>query len=334
MYLEYSVPSVNYTRTLTQSVKLTDSWKLAGVYRRTAVQTVKGATALKRFEGLYRKCAMNVQNSMALKRTPVFIRKAAEQIKATMGIGGKRTIHRTMPDQTAVQSGMTRRGDSKRSIGNTAIPETVVKRYAGINRKLSTAGSVRDGLLRFLTFPRYIAEIIKITGGPRIIRKLLRRVTLRAGNTGTARPEIEFRRDIASPVNITEAATRHPVFLRAVLNAISTGDYSAYSVAWLRRLPEQGTAADQNRHSGGYIRGLYTVAGSMAETSHNGEYYRKQQDTAYSEGVSLRHLFIFLRLVTLSLVRDYLIGRFLRSKEEVVIKSPVCREIILDSTLH
>jgi hypothetical protein len=72
----------------------------------------------------------------------------------------------------------------------------------------------------------------------------------------------------------------------------------------------------------------------MAETNHAGDYYRKVQDTAHNEGVSLRHLFVFIRLVTLSLVRDYITGRFLKSNEELVIKSPVCREIILDSTLH
>jgi hypothetical protein len=75
-------------------------------------------------------------------------------------------------------------------------------------------------------------------------------------------------------------------------------------------------------------------AGSIAETTHRGEYHRKQQDTAYSEAVSLRHLFVFIRLLTGAYIRDYIIGRFLKSKEEVVIKSPVCREIILESTLH
>jgi hypothetical protein len=334
MYLEYSVPSTNYTRTLTQGVKLTDNRKLAGVYRRTAVQTVKGTTALKRFEDLYRKCAMNVQNGMALKRAPVFIRKAAEQLKATMGIGNTRAINRTMPDQTAVQSGMTRRGDSKRAISNTNTPGTMLSRYAGIYKKLFTVGNAQDGLSRFLTFPRYIAETIKITGGPRIIRELLRRITLQAGNSGTTRPEIGYKRDIASPVEVSTTTTRHPVFLRTVLNAISTGDYSACSVVWLRRLPDEGTITDQNRHIGGYIRGLYTAAGSMAETDHAGDYHRRVEDTAHNEGVSLRHLFIFLRLVTLSLVRDYITGRFLKSKEELVIKFPVCREITLDSTLH
>jgi hypothetical protein len=102
----------------------------------------------------------------------------------------------------------------------------------------------------------------------------------------------------------------------------------------LRGIREQAAAFGEAGHVGAYIRGLYTEAGSMAETGHEGEYYRKVQDTAESMGVSLRHLFIFIRLVTEGLIRDFLLRRFLKSNEELVLKSPVCRELTLDSRLH
>jgi hypothetical protein len=72
----------------------------------------------------------------------------------------------------------------------------------------------------------------------------------------------------------------------------------------------------------------------MAETRHEGEYYRTVQDTAVGMGVVFRHLFIVLRLVTVSLVRDYLISRFLRSREKLVIKSSVVQELILESRVQ
>jgi hypothetical protein len=254
MYLDYTVSAINYTRTLTQGVKLADNRKLTGTYKRTATQTVKGSTVLKNIGSFYRNCVMNVQNSMVLKRfesfyrnclmsvqntaglirTPTFIRMAAEQINTTMEIINKRTLNRTLPDQTSVQSSIT----------------------------------------------------------------------------------------------------RHPVFLREVLNSIKASDYSAYSVVWLRYLSEQETALDQNRHISGYIRSLYTMAGSLAETSHTGEYYRKQMDTTTVEGVTLRHLFIFIRLITTGFVRDFIIRRFLKSNEDIVLKSPVCREIEIESHIH
>jgi hypothetical protein len=116
--------------------------------------------------------------------------------------------------------------------------------------------------------------------------------------------------------------------------AVTTGDYAGKVSALLRAVREEAAAFGEAGHLGDYLRGIYTEAGSMAETDHVGDYYRIVQDTAHNEGVSLRHLFIFLQLATLSLVRDYIIGRFLRSKEELVIKSHVCRELILDSSLH
>jgi hypothetical protein len=72
----------------------------------------------------------------------------------------------------------------------------------------------------------------------------------------------------------------------------------------------------------------------MAETNRTVMYHRRVQDTAFNKAVSLRHLFIFIRLLTGAYIRDYIIGRFLRSKEELILKSPVCREVTLESTLH
>jgi hypothetical protein len=102
----------------------------------------------------------------------------------------------------------------------------------------------------------------------------------------------------------------------------------------MRVIQDTGTAGDDTGHTADYLRGLFVEVGSIAETTHRGEYHRKQQDTAYSEAVPLRHLFIFIRLLTGAYIRDFIIGRFLKSREEIVIKSPVCRELILDSRLH
>jgi hypothetical protein len=87
-------------------------------------------------------------------------------------------------------------------------------------------------------------------------------------------------------------------------------------------------------HTGEYLRGLFVEAGSIAGTTHKADYHRIQQDTVGSEGVSLRHVVIFLRLVTFSLIRDYLLPRFLRSRDELVLKSAVTRELELDSTIR
>jgi hypothetical protein len=305
--------STAYTRSITAGVTLTDKGKPAGGYKRTMVQTAGGTGVL--------------------KRAPVFMRKAVEGLAAITGISNKRDIHRVMPDRAAVESGMSRRGDGRRVISNTAAPGAGLQRYAGIHRKLASTGGVYSGLLCLLTLPRRIVEMAGATEGVRVIREMLRRITVQAGNAGGVKPAAGYRRDITSAVNAATHTTRYPVFLRRILNTLTAGEYAAYSAVWLRHLAEEGTATDKNRHIGGYIRGLYTAAGALAETGHRGEYYRKRTDTVNGQGITLRRLGIFIRLIAESGIRDYILGRFLKSREVVVIKSPVCREITLESRL-
>jgi hypothetical protein len=82
------------------------------------------------------------------------------------------------------------------------------------------------------------------------------------------------------------------------------------------------------------IRKVAEAVAALYEAKAGAGLNRGIGDTAGSEGVALRHLFVFLRLLTGAYIRDYIIGRFLKSKEELIIKSPVCREIVIDSKLH
>jgi hypothetical protein len=283
-----------YVRTLTQGAKLTDSRKTASNFKKTLSQAVR-LTGARKLAGNY---------------------------------------NRAMPNATAAQDAMSRKGDSKRSMSNAATTEAELKRYAGINKQLETVGSASAGLFRLLTFPRHIAETVRTADGLGLFRELLRRITLQAGSGETTKSAMGFRRNVASTaLTATTTATRQ-VFLRTLLNTIKAGDWSGYSAIWLRRLPEQGTATDGNRHIGGYIRGLYVAARSVAETGHTAEYCRKQEDTASVAGAALRHLLIFIRLLTTGFVRDFIIRRFLKSNEDIVLKSPVCREIEIESALH
>jgi hypothetical protein len=83
-----------------------------------------------------------------------------------------------------------------------------------------------------------------------------------------------------------------------------------------------------------YIRGLYEQAGNYAGTIHQGEYHRETSDIAGSTGLPLRSLGVFIKLVTVGLVRDYFLRRFLKSNEEIVLKSAVCRDIEIESRIH
>jgi hypothetical protein len=82
-----------------------------------------------------------------------------------------------------------------------------------------------------------------------------------------------------------------------------------------------------------YVIGLYDIAGSMAETDRQAEYYRSESDTVQAEGSLFRHLFIFVKLVATSFIRDYVLSRFLIAREELVLKSCITRELTIDSKI-
>jgi hypothetical protein len=143
-----------------------------------------------------------------------------------------------------------------------------------------------------------------------------------------------FNRGITDSAGNSSVMGGMVMFFRVLFGHAGSGDSTGNFITRMRLIQDTETASDETGHTADYLRGRFEEAGKIAETSHKGEYYRKQQDTAYSEAVPLRQLFIFIRLLTGAYIRDYIIGRFLKSKEEVVIKSPVCREITIDSTLH
>jgi hypothetical protein len=46
-----------------------------------------------------------------------------------------------------------------------------------------------------------------------------------------------------------------------------------------------------------------------------------------------RGLLLFVKIVSKVIFRDYLLGRSLKAREELVLKSAVCRELVLDSKI-
>jgi hypothetical protein len=143
-----------------------------------------------------------------------------------------------------------------------------------------------------------------------------------------------YTRTLTQGVTLTDTRKRTGDFKRTLAIEASGSAFSGCAADYCRKNADGLTATDRAGHWGDYVRGLYVEAGSMAETRHKGAYYRFHQDHVSTQALSLRHVLIFIRLVTVGLVRDYLVPRFLRSKEEIVLKSPVTRELELESRIH
>jgi hypothetical protein len=222
----------------------------------------------------------------------------------------------------------------KRTMSMNTNGITMLDHSSNYYRKQIHALHVSDTANRIRGFFRSVAE--QVTTGDLIsyCRDFLRTIAITVRSETHEHRSLSARRDIADHAGTEDSTVRQRGFIRSLAMAVTAADYAGKIQTWFRVIQEQAAAFGETGHVGDYVRGLYAEAGSMAETRHEGEYYREVEDTAYSEAVPLRQLFIFIRLLTGACIRDYIIGRFLKSKEEVVIKSPVCREIVLESTLH
>jgi hypothetical protein len=144
-----------------------------------------------------------------------------------------------------------------------------------------------------------------------------------------------YVRTLTQGVNLTDNKKLTAAYKKTLsMNGLKISDTPLPLVSWFRELEEQIAIFDSAGRLGDYIRGLYESAGGIVEAGHLSAYYRKQEDTVYTETIPLRSLFIFIRLVTVGLVRDFILQRFLRSNEDIVLKSPVCREIEIESRIH
>jgi hypothetical protein len=222
----------------------------------------------------------------------------------------------------------------KRSMSMNTNGITILGRTIDYYRKYINAVSVSDTLNRFRGFFRSVAEQVKTGDVITCCRDFLRTIALTLKALTEGKRNLSARRDIADHAETGDSTARQRGFIRTLLAGVTAAGYTGKIFTLFRTVREEAAAFGEAGHWGDYLRGLYIEAGSMAETNHAGDYHRTVEDTAHNEAASLRHLFVLIRLITLSLVRDYITGRFLKSKEELVIKSPVCRELILESTLH
>jgi hypothetical protein len=271
---------------------------------------------------------------MSLKGSPTLIRNLIQQAGVNDGLGRLLSMLRKAAQTAGAVSGTQRITQAKRSITDTGKPETAIGRKQDFRRSITHGGNADAVALRNFDYVKRFED----TAGSMAHTGVARNVALKLIEAVAALYEMKagagFNRGITDNAGIGSVMGGMITFFRVLFGSVGSGDSTGRFITRMRVIQDTETASDDTGHTADYLRGLFAEAGNMAETTHRAEYYRVQQDTAHSEAVSLRHLFIFIRLLTGAYIRDYIIGRFLKSKEELVIKSPVCREITLDSTLH
>jgi hypothetical protein len=200
-------------------------------------------------------------------------------------------------------------------------------------RLKNDTGIAADTLGRFRVFYAAVVDTVKTVDLAGQCRNLARTVTAVAVAYVLGLRKSGSMRRLAVEAGAGDGAGRVKGYIRYAAMTVGAGDFISRLITRLRIIQQGVTAFDQAGRLGDYIRGLYTEAGTVAGTDHRAEYRRFTSDTVTTAALSLRHLIIFIRLATLGFVRDFVLRRFLKSKEDIVLKSRISREIEIDSKI-
>jgi len=142
-----------------------------------------------------------------------------------------------------------------------------------------------------------------------------------------------FSRKCIELLDVISGFTRIFNVIRKIQNVLNLSDNKNISILFLRSVPDTVQITHTFRHWGEFLRELMINAENIAETSFIADYKRFTSDTVHFSGTVFRGLLLFVRIVTKIVLRDYILGRFLIAKENFILKSPVCKDIKLNSRI-
>jgi hypothetical protein len=167
------------------------------------------------------------------------------------------------------------------------------------------------------------------TSAQNYVRTLTQGVTLTDGRKLKA----DYKRATAQTVQANGTSKGLLTICRKIIETVRGKDNNSISVLFVRSLHETAKVTDTLRHWGAYYRGLLDITEAESEVKTGWTLLVKIADTVQAAGLVFRGLILCVRIVTGVFVRDYLLGRFLKAREELILKSPISREIVLDSRI-
>jgi len=131
----------------------------------------------------------------------------------------------------------------------------------------------------------------------------------------------------------SDMAVKAMTLFTSIKDSLSGFDLSKSSFLHFRNIHEDLATTDSLYHLRNIIRGLVDNVGLERKGKAGFLHFRFISETALAVSFVSRGLFLVVRIASSILIRDRFLGRFLKSKAELSIKSCVCREIVLESRI-
>jgi hypothetical protein len=221
----------------------------------------------------------------------------------------------------------------KRDTKQTAKATSIERRTGIFYRKcVMTAQSVM-GMKRYLTiFSRVLERVITVTDNY-TVRSLFRKTTQTVQAAGTAKKFETFVRECVESVTAYFGMKRIQGFIRELQETVKGIDRLVFPVLFIRKISDNPAVFETTWKTASYIKTLEVQSGNSGDIRHKAEYHRLQVEEAEAGGAVFRGLTMLVRLFSGISLRDYLIQRFLKAREELRLKSCISREIMLNSKI-
>jgi hypothetical protein len=223
------------------------------------------------------------------------------------------TFVRTLTQGVNLKDSRKLKADYKRNAAQTVKAVSACSRFETFYRECSMAVHTSTKTDRFPVFMRLIGENIRLTVAHSV--------------------SLALKRICSDNAKVHTETLRIFDVCRKIMDGINVIDGQSYYVRFLRCISDNATATHHASHWWAFSRGLMDYAGNKDETAQRMDFCRTNADTVKTEDNAIRKLFICIRLISKAVVKDLIINRFLKAKQEMVIKSGICREIILDSRI-
>jgi hypothetical protein len=124
------------------------------------------------------------------------------------------------------------------------------------------------------------------------------------------------------------------LFFTTIKEAVHGLENITFPVNYVRSLFVKTTATDNLKNLQSFFCVLIDIVRTKTIEKNGWVNTHKLTDSVHAAGTASRSLMLFVRIITGAFVRDYIIGRFLKARSELVLKSCITREIVLESRIY
>jgi hypothetical protein len=143
----------------------------------------------------------------------------------------------------------------------------------------------------------------------------------------------QFMRKCADGVAVESGVTRTHSIIRKVEELLSGVDDQEITLLYYRSVTDTAIVTQANRGIKGFIREVKTTVENFDGIEHGACFYRYPTDIVNVESSLFRKLDVIVRIAIQLIAHESFLGRFLRAKSEIILKSCVTRELTIESKI-